>query len=51
MFRKMYFHLFNAVSKAIELITLGQNGEAKELLVNAQQETEETYISASEKKS
>ncbi len=44
-YQKMYYMLFNAITDAIE--EMGKNvGAAKELLILAQQQTEELYISA-----
>ena len=42
----MYYRLFNRVSDAIELIDRGEFEQARALLINAQNEAEETYISA-----
>ena len=44
-YQAMYLHLFNAVADAIESIEQQNYGTAKEQLINAQQETEELYIS------
>lgn len=46
MYKKMYYHLFNAVSDAIERMDKGQREEAREELIKAQQETENLYIEA-----
>ena len=47
-FEQMYFTLFTAISKAIENIEEANYGTAKELLICAQQQAEEIYISAEE---
>ena len=47
-YKKMYLRLFNRVTDAIELIKEGKGAQAEELLIAAQQETEEIYISAEE---
>ena len=44
-YQTMYLHLFNAVTDAIESIEQQNYGTAKELLIKAQQDTEELYIS------
>ncbi len=45
-YNKMYLLLFNAITDALEKIE-GQNyGDAKELLIAAQQKAEEIYITA-----
>ena len=44
--QKMYTTLFNAMTDAIENIEKLNFGEAKELLIQAQQKTEELYIDA-----
>ena len=41
---KLYFHLFNAVTDAIEEITTGDVLTARDILIKAQQETEEIYM-------
>ena len=43
-YKKLYFHLFNAVTDAIEEITIGDVLTARDILINAQQETEEMYM-------
>lgn len=42
MYQKMYYHLFNAVTDAIEENNID---DVKKILIKAQQETEEIYIS------
>lgn len=44
-FQKMYSKLFNAITDAAESIQQGHYDIAKEILIRAQQETEEIYIS------
>ena len=45
-YQKMYTILFNAITDAIENIQQRNYGNAEELLVRTQQETEELYIDA-----
>ena len=45
-YEKMYFILFNAITNALEKLDHQNYGDAKELLIAAQQETEERYIAA-----
>ena len=47
MYQKMYYHLFNAVTDAIEENNID---DVKKILIKAQQETEEIYISWEETK-
>ncbi len=47
-YQKMYATLFNAITDAVECIQQDNYGTAKEVLIQAQQETEELYISAEE---
>lgn len=42
LYKKMYKHLFNSVTRTIEIC---QDPIAKDLLIVAQQETEEIYVS------
>ena len=44
-YKAMYVRLFNQVTEAIEEIQRGNAVEAAQLLIAAQQEAEETYIS------
>lgn len=46
MYKKMYFHLFNAVSDALAQMERQNFGAAAELLVQAQQDGEEIYLDA-----
>lgn len=43
---KMYSLLFNAITDALEQIEQQNFGSAKELLISAQQQAEEIYITA-----
>ena len=43
-YKKLYFHLFNAATGAIEAIERQNYGQAAALLIAAQQETEEMYM-------
>ncbi len=45
LYKKMYYHLFNAVTDALEENNIE---EIKRTLIKAQQETEEMYISSEE---
>ena len=45
-YQKMYTTLFNAMTDAIENIEKLNYGTAKEILIQAQQKTEELYIDA-----
>ena len=47
-FEEMYYTLFRAITKAIESIDDANYGTARDLLIQAQQQTEEVYISAEE---
>lgn len=44
-YKAMYVRLFNRVTEAIEEIQRGSADNAAQLLIAAQQEAEETYIS------
>ena len=43
-YKKLYFHLFNAITDAIESINNGDCFVARDILIRAQQETEEMYL-------
>lgn len=43
-YKTLYFHLFNILSDAIEEIETGEVFEARDMLVRAQQQTEEMYM-------
>ena len=45
-YKKMYFHLFNAITDALRDMENGDSSAAGRRLILAQQETEEMYISA-----
>ncbi len=45
-YEKMYHLLFNAITDALEQIEQQNFGSAKDLLIAAQQKTEEIYITA-----
>ena len=47
-YKKMYFHLFNAITDALNEMGDRDPFSAKQRLIRAQQETEEMYISADE---
>lgn len=44
MYKEMYFHLFNAITDAIELLEQQEFQKALDCLARAQRHTEETYI-------
>ena len=44
-YKKLYYHLFNAVTDAIQAMEQQNYGQAIALLIVAQQEAEEMYIS------
>ena len=46
MYQKMYYHLFNAITDALEENKID---DIKGFLIKAQQETEEIYVSWGEK--
>ena len=48
MFRKMYLALFNAVTDAIRALDRGEAVRARQILVSAQQESEEIYLQGEE---
>ena len=45
-YEKLYHLLFNAITDAVEQMESQNYGDAKELLVAAQQKVEEIYITA-----
>ena len=45
-YQKMYTTLFNAVTDALKKMEMQNYGDANELLISAQQKTEEIYITA-----
>lgn len=44
-YQEMYLVLFRAITKAIAQLEAANYGQAKELLLHAQQEAEERYLS------
>ena len=48
-YKKMYFHLFNAITDALGDMENGDPSAARYRLIRAQQETEEMYINADDK--
>ena len=48
LYKKLYLRLFNRVTDALELLDRGDPLAARSLLIRAQQEAEETYVSAGE---
>ena len=47
-YKKLYFHLFNVLTDAIEEIETGNAFTARDMLIRAQQEAEELYIDGEE---
>ena len=47
-YKRMYLHLFNRVTDALSLLNEGQICQAKQLLVEAQQNCENIYIEENE---
>ena len=43
-YKELYFHLFGVMADAVEELEKGNVETAKELLIAAMQEAEETYI-------
>lgn len=48
-YQRLYKLLFNAVTDAIRCIESGEYGQARDILVSAQQSTEDIYISQADK--
>lgn len=46
MYKKMYYHLFNACTDALQALEDRNIWDARRILIEAQQATEEMYISA-----
>ena len=44
MFKKLYLHLFNRVTDALEALEAGEPQKARALLIAAQRECEELYV-------
>ena len=49
-YKQMYFSLFAAMCNAIDAIEKANYGEAKEIIVQAQQKTEDVYVGAGQEK-
>lgn len=47
-YKELYYHLFNALTDAIDAVQRRDYGTAEALLIRAQQETEEEYLQAEE---
>ena len=47
-YQKLYFRLFNAITDALEALCRGEVEQTKKMLIRAQQDAEEMYISAGE---
>lgn len=45
-YEKLYFQLFAAMADAVEAIEAANYGQAKEVLISAQQRAEEQYMDA-----
>lgn len=48
-YEKMYYHLFNAVTDALNALEQKNYGQAEEILKAAQQESEEIYLEQPQK--
>ena len=48
MLKRMYFLLFRQITEAIKLLERGDAGEAREVLIRAQQDAEELYMEGQE---
>lgn len=48
MYRKMYYTLFNAITDALEAMEQQNYGQARALLIAAQQQSEEIYLDSEE---
>ena len=49
-YKKPYFILFNGITDTLASLDAGKRGEARERLIQAQQEAEDAYISEEESK-
>lgn len=47
-YQRLYTHLFNALTDAVEQLENHNCDRAKDILIRAQQETEEMYLDAEE---
>ena len=50
-YKELYFNLFSAAADAVEAIENMNFGQAKEILIAAQQDAEEAHLSAEENES
>ena len=48
LYKNLYFHLFNQITDALEAMEKQNYGEARDILLRAQQEAEERYLNAEE---
>ena len=48
LYKNLYFHLFNQITNALEAMEKQNYGEARDILIRAQQEAEERYLNAEE---
>ena len=48
LYKELYFHLFNQITDALAALEKQNYGEARDILIHAQQEAEETYLNAGE---
>lgn len=48
MYKKLYFALFNRITDALSALDAGDIERAKQILIAAQQDSEERYITAEE---
>ena len=48
LYQTLYFHLFNQITDALQAIDAQNYGAAKDILIRAQQDAEERYLSAGE---
>ena len=48
LYKNLYFHLFNQITDALEALEKQNYGEARDILIRAQQKTEEAYLNAEE---
>ena len=46
LYKDLYFHLFNQITDALEEMERQNFGRSRDILIRAQQETEETYLNA-----
>ena len=44
LYQRMYLHLFRAVTRAVDCLQRSDSARASDILIKAQQETEEMYI-------